>query len=204
MTIPYVKRFILPFPVRYLHFFSGIVRRGVAFDVAFRQIPEDRARTVPDIGPYFLCGSASVEVPGYRQGVYRPSQTVRYRGQSPGRFGYSDPLFRAAQFSVGFQAGSFQGAVFRSVPFAARGYLHQPEPCHGRDGEGDPRRKAVAFARRFGGDLSGGHAFARRRNPSFQGGGFHAGPRGRRRDPAGGVVRYDHNDRPQRDVQLAQ
>ena len=54
MTIPYVKRFILPFPVRYLHFFSGIVRRGVAFDVAFRQIPEDRARTVPDTGPYFL------------------------------------------------------------------------------------------------------------------------------------------------------
>ena len=51
MTIPYVKRFILPFPVRYLHFFSGIVRRGVAFDVAFRQIPEDRARTVPDTGP---------------------------------------------------------------------------------------------------------------------------------------------------------
>ncbi len=33
----------------YLHFFSGIVRRGVAFDVAFRQIPEDRARTVPDL-----------------------------------------------------------------------------------------------------------------------------------------------------------
>lgn len=40
--------------------------------------------------------------------------------------------------------------------------------------------------------------------PTFQGRGFHAGPRGRRRDPAGGVVRYDHNDRPQRDVQLAQ
>ena len=204
MTIPYVKRFILPFPVRYLHFFSGIVRRGVAFDVAFRQIPEDRARTVPDTGPYFLCSSASVEVPGYRQGVYRPSQTVRYRGQSPGRPGYSDPLFRTAQLPVGFQAGSFQGAVFRPVPFAARGYLHQPGTCYGRDGEGDPRRKAVAFARGFGGDLSGGHAFARRRNLSFQGGGFHAGARSGRRNSACGARRYDHDDRPQRDVQLAQ
>ena len=90
------------------------------------------------------------------------------------------PLFRTAQLPVGFQAGSFQGAVFRPVPFAARGYLHQPGTCYGRDGEGDPRRKAVAFARGFGGDLSGGHAFARRRNPSFQGGGFHAGARGGR------------------------
>jgi ABC-type lipoprotein export system ATPase subunit len=54
------------------------------------------------------------------------------------------------------------------------------------------------------GDLSGGHAFARRRNLSFQGGGFHAGARGGRRNSACGARRYDHDDRPQRDVQLAQ
>ena len=75
--------------------------------------------------------------------------------------------------------------VFK-VPFFGQFLLLHGDICINRShataamGEGDPRRKAVAFARRFGGDLSGGHAFARRRNPSFQGGGFHAGPRGRR------------------------
>lgn len=99
--------------------------------------------------------------------------------------------------------------VFK-VPFFGQFLLLHGDICINRSHATAAMEKVIRDGklwlsrRRFGGDLSGGHAFARRRNPSFQGGGFHAGPRGRRRDPAGGVVRYDHNDRPQRDVQLAQ
>ena len=121
VTIPYVKRFILPFPVRYLHFFSGIVRRGVAFDVAFRQIPEDRARTVPDTGPYFLCSSASVEVPGYRQGSISTvaNRTLSWSITRPAWIFRPSISYRST--SGGFPSGKFSRCRFSASSFCCTG-----------------------------------------------------------------------------------
>lgn len=78
--------------------------------------------------------------------------------------------------------------VFK-VPFFGQFLLLHGDICINRSHATAAMEKVIRDGklwlsrRRFGGDLSGGHAFARRRNPSFQAGAF-TRPRGRRRDPA--------------------
>ena len=98
------------------------------------------------------------------------SVTSSYSTTSHGRYRRALPC--AAQFPLGFQTRSLPHPLLRAVPARPRRHLHRQGTCRRGVGAAAPRRRAVVVARSFGGDLSGGHAFARRRNLSFQGGGL--------------------------------